>query len=122
MKTYQPTYWNHKGNQESLYRILYDQLVPHEGKANTTAGEILRMVSNIYYDHYNNGGCNLISGGRSYDVSGLIYLVPDEKKQEAIIFGTPFDLDDEARMKQADNFVDWAIAYVAAIAPVTKPA
>jgi hypothetical protein len=122
MRTYEPTYWNHKGKHQAMYEDLRSRLVPDEGKASTTAGELVRMVANIYHDHFNNGGGNLISGGRSRDVSGLLYLVPNEMLAEAQVFCTPFDLDDEARIKQIDNFVDWAIAYAYAIEKALLPA
>jgi hypothetical protein len=38
---------------------MFEKLVPEQGDAPTTLGEILRISSKIYYDIYNNGGCNL---------------------------------------------------------------
>lgn len=53
------TYWADNGKHQSLYDELHKTLVPDEGEAGTTEGEFLRIMSNVYYDIYNNGGCNL---------------------------------------------------------------
>ena len=52
------TYWAHKGKHQDLYEILSETLVPASGPADTPAGELLRSMANVYYDVYNNGGCN----------------------------------------------------------------
>jgi len=53
------TYWNNGGKHQKDYDILMEALVPHEGKAKTREGEVLRAVTNITYDYYNNGNCNI---------------------------------------------------------------
>lgn len=58
MSKYEPTYWNRRGNFQSDYNRLFDELVPHEGEAPTVAGELLRCVSALYYDRMNNGCAN----------------------------------------------------------------
>lgn len=52
------SYWNGTGKYEALYRALHSQLVPSAGASETFHGEILRVVSKLYYDHFNNGACN----------------------------------------------------------------
>lgn len=52
------TYWNNNGKYQNEYEWLDAHLVPVSGMAETTNGEALRCVANIYYDAYNNGGCN----------------------------------------------------------------
>lgn len=52
------TFWSRKHPLYDEYKELYDELVPSTGAADTIEGELLRAVSNIYYDHYNNGSCN----------------------------------------------------------------
>jgi hypothetical protein len=119
---YEPRYWSSKGSFQKEYDEMYKRLVPPEGKAATKAGEILRTVSSIYYDQFNNGGWNL-EGGRAQDVHGLLYLVPDEKRAEAIRFTTPLSImSDELSeasfdswLKELDTFVDWVIQYAAEI-------
>lgn len=58
-KKYEPKYWNHQGRLQKRYDELYAILVPDSGDAPTTIGQMLRYMSKIYYDIYNNGGCNL---------------------------------------------------------------
>lgn len=62
MKIKEDTYWNNKG----LYQVWYDEnfnkLVPSSGKADTLSGELLRAISKVYYDSYNNGNMNNTSG------------------------------------------------------------
>jgi hypothetical protein len=119
---YEPKYWNGEGKYQKQHSEIFNRLVPSEGKAKTKAGEILRMVSSIYYDQFNNGGCNLWEGRRE-DVNGLHYLVPDEKKGEAMRFSVPLDVmredvSDSAYenwLKDLDAFVDWVVQYVAEI-------
>lgn len=54
------SYWSKSGRHQRLYDRLYAKLVPDSGEAGSDAGELLRTVSNVYYDIYNNGGCNLL--------------------------------------------------------------
>ncbi len=48
-------YWDEKGQFNDLYNELYRKLVPDTGRAETDEGEVLRTISKIYYDRYNNG-------------------------------------------------------------------
>jgi hypothetical protein len=69
-------YWSKKGQHQELYDSLQAALVPDEGFAATDAGEILRCFSNVYYDVFNNGGCNLdVDGGTRSDLHGLFYYL-----------------------------------------------
>ncbi len=54
-------YWNKKGRYQKQYDELYKKLVPAEGEAPTEHGEVLRSISRIYYDYYNNGFANITS-------------------------------------------------------------
>jgi hypothetical protein len=49
------TYWFKKGKFQKSYDYFFKKLVPLEGKADTPEGELLRMISRIYY-RYNNDG------------------------------------------------------------------
>lgn len=53
------TYWNNNGKYQRINDSLWEILVPKTGECDTEQGEALRIVSNIYYDFYNNGCCNL---------------------------------------------------------------
>lgn len=81
--TYAEAYWTDKGKYQELYDQLYKQLVPKEDKASTVAGEMLRVVSNVYYDVYNNGGCNLRKGwGRHADKKQLYSYLSDADRRQ----------------------------------------
>jgi hypothetical protein len=56
--TYSPTYWNGDGELQEIHDALCDALVPDCGNAPTEHGEALRCIARIYYEAYNNGGCN----------------------------------------------------------------
>ena len=111
MKKYEPTYWNHKGKYQKLYDLLYGSLVPmEEGKADTQAGEILRIVSKLYYDVYNNGGCNIDVLAKGIDM--LFVYVPIHMEILTVKFTTnpPLPLTNKY-MKFLDLYMDWAINY-----------
>lgn len=56
------TYWQHGGRYQQDYDRLQELLVPSQGEASTEHGEFLRHCGNVYYDVFNNGGCNLDEG------------------------------------------------------------
>lgn len=51
-------YWQNKGKFQTQLEQLREKLVPNEGKCKTMHGELLRAISSLYYDVYNNGYCN----------------------------------------------------------------
>lgn len=53
------TFWGQDHKLFPLYEALQTKLVPVHGEASTEHGELLRSVSNVYYDMYNNGGGNM---------------------------------------------------------------
>ena len=55
MKEYQPKYWNSKGKYQKEYEMLSKMHIPFQGDALTKQGQLLRCVSNFYYQRYNNG-------------------------------------------------------------------
>lgn len=52
------SYWESKGAYQKEYDELYDEMVPSSGHSETLAGEVLRAVSRLGYEYYNNGNCN----------------------------------------------------------------
>jgi len=48
-------YWNETSPYYAEYQEFWDELVPESGEADTLQGELLRMISRISYDYYNNG-------------------------------------------------------------------
>jgi hypothetical protein len=117
MKKYQPLYWNQEGKYQEDYNRIYNEKVPSSGRASTSEGEILRAMSNIYYDHMNNGGGNL-SDVKLCNVYILSDLMPEELKEEVWKFGNENLCYDEwgnevlEGMKFADKFVDKIMEYL----------
>lgn len=70
-------YWSNKGNYQELADEQYNELVPSSGRCETVAGELVRSVSKIYYDAFNNGFCNNTSGPLNY----LIEYLPNHNKE-----------------------------------------
>jgi len=52
------TYWNNQGAYQTEYDALYAVLVPVSGSATTLNGELIRGVTRLSYEFYNNGNCN----------------------------------------------------------------
>jgi hypothetical protein len=59
------TYWNSNGKHQAAYQEL-SKMVPSSGPAGTVEGEMLRAVTRLYYDFYNNGMVNNTSGAVNY--------------------------------------------------------
>ena len=59
------TYWNNKGRFQAEYEELLE-LMPAMGKCDTVAGELIRAVSKLGYDFYNNGMGNNTSGALNF--------------------------------------------------------
>ena len=51
-------FWDGTHPLSNLQEDLTEKLVPAFGDAMTPHGELLRCMSNLYYDVYNNGYCN----------------------------------------------------------------
>lgn len=65
------SYWNESGAYQPEYDKLYEELVPNRGEADTIHGEMIRAVTRLTYDYYNNGNCNVIEvGNHSCDECG----------------------------------------------------
>lgn len=57
------SYWEKTGKYQKEYDIL-SKRIPDKGESFDTRIELLRCASNIYYDIFNNGGCNLADEDR----------------------------------------------------------
>jgi hypothetical protein len=53
---YNPSYWNGHGPMQREYDLLTLKLVPLTGRADTDHGEWLRLIGNLYFEVYGNGG------------------------------------------------------------------
>ena len=54
------SYWNDTGLYQKEYEAFYDELVPQSNEADTNHGELIRCISRLTYDYYNNGNCNAV--------------------------------------------------------------
>lgn len=61
-----PSFWTEDHPLFPQYKELYDKLVSASSNAETEEGEMLRAVSRLGYDYYNNGMCNNTSGAAKY--------------------------------------------------------
>jgi len=55
MSEIQNIYWCEKGKFQKAYDYFYPKLVPTRGYAKTPEGELLRIISKVYYRYYNDG-------------------------------------------------------------------
>lgn len=60
-------YWNMKGAYQHEYELMWTNLVPPTGEAETTHGELLRTSAKLYYDYFNNGNMNACEIRSSWD-------------------------------------------------------
>lgn len=116
MKEYTPKYWNGIGKHQKKYSLLFSELIPIEGKAKTERGEILRIVSRLHYDIYNNGGCNFSNFKieRVWLVNNVPHYAKDSTKEfvKSIKYGIP---QSNKRMEFIDKYIDWVVLYVQAL-------
>jgi RecJ-like exonuclease len=52
------SYWNNTGAYQTEYHELYDKHVPVSGACETLNGELIRAMSRLFYEYYNNGNGN----------------------------------------------------------------
>ena len=71
-------YWDQAGKHQQAYDRLFDQLVPSSGKCETRGGEALRAATRLYYDAFNNGGCNFTGQAWDYIDRNVTINAPDE--------------------------------------------
>lgn len=56
---YKPTFWDQTHELWPAYVVAFTLLVPRQGDAPTPSGELLRVMSRLYHDYYNNGNVTL---------------------------------------------------------------
>jgi len=100
---YQPTYWNNKGKFEKEYNFICTYFIPPEGSAYNLDAELVRCVSRIYYDIYNNDGCNLYN--YQYFIEFVKEHIPDniDKKKFNNVVGGIHALQDEENCYELDD-------------------
>jgi len=95
------SYWNHTGKYQSEYERLSKKYVPDFGAADSPQGNLLRLVSKIYYRLYNDGDTDMSEYDWLFDESPIPSDVPEN-------FHSSLNLDCPVDM---ENAVDIAIEY-----------
>jgi hypothetical protein len=107
------TYWNGQGAYQTEYDALYAALVPDSGSAATLNGELVRGVTRLSYEFYNNGNCNACERLYSqttcqcYDCGGDGYFASydeDEENTECPTCCGSGETDDDDYECQVDEF------------------
>ena len=93
------SYWSNDGAYSKELSELYDKLVPISGNAQTVHGELVRAVSRLGYEYYNNGNCNACDpyyADPEYDVddNGEEYCINDGEIKRIDINGYYEDMLD----------------------------
>lgn len=111
------TYWNNKGKYQKQADIL-QEFVPEQGSSEYTDIELFRIASNVYYDIYNNGGCNLdrsrkgefkILQAHGFDMPITEKIIEEnENFNNGEFYGDPDQYLDEACI-EIDNVLDQVI-------------
>lgn len=70
-------YWHNAGKYQADYARLCDALIPAVGKCETVAGEMLRSITRLAYDLYNNGMGNNTSGAANFLLNHGVMTVDD---------------------------------------------
>lgn len=52
------SYYDETGFYQKEFDKLYKESVPEEGRADYLNGELLRAISRLHHEYYNNGNCN----------------------------------------------------------------
>lgn len=120
-RTYEPKYWNHKGKYQKLYEELREKYVPKYGEAETEHGEIVRIVSRLYYDIYNNGAWNF--GALEDERRWLVKHSPESLKAGTIRFITKPQkemIGNQFYREFLDKYVDAAILWAASLERLSK--
>lgn len=78
------SYWEERGKYQAQADIL-NKMIPDEGESTDTRIELYRCVCNIYYDLYNNGGCNLTNPVRKRELDYIHYSGVETPEIDAFI-------------------------------------
>lgn len=108
-------YWNKVGQFQAEYNNLYGKLVPPVGNSDTVHGECLRAVSKIYYECFNNGFCNNVSGAAVF-LSKTVPGASDLLTRELMLHTTGYTLSGKSEENMIhpllDSLVDTVVSFV----------
>lgn len=105
------TFWNNTHPKQELYNVLFDELVPSEGKAATLAGEVLRASSEIYYDYYNNASCNNMTGAFDFLMEHLGVNTGNFKEVRDAVFYGNVNFKNTSQTQEFENLAELAIDF-----------
>lgn len=102
------SYWTSTGKYQALSK-QFRSLVPNEGPAEPPL-ELFRCATNIYYDCYNNGGCNLYVMGDQ--LSTLLQFAHDDHRNRfhriaSILFSHRVELENDHEGWNGDDDDDY---------------
>lgn len=79
------TYWDGTGKYQEQMEELTSKLMPAAGKCDTVAGELLRAANRLYYESYNNGWGNNVTGASNYLKMVLLPYTNYERKLKLVL-------------------------------------
>lgn len=104
------SYWNRNGKYQTQAIQIGDD-VPEQGHAKLTTVELFRCASNVYYEIYNNGGCNFASeqaeewtdSAKNVELKFLAVLGIDISKIEDLVYLMAEEYQRDSDMVEYDN-------------------
>jgi hypothetical protein len=116
---YLPTYWNNKGKYQKEYEDISRDFIPASGSCDLMAAELIRCLTDIYHDVYNNGAFNLDTDYFKYELGFVTVNLPADFRDawDHIVkmvtaegfYGSKGLSDKDA--KTLDEIIDQAVLY-----------
>lgn len=85
------SYWDGTGAYQAEYKEMYDALVPIQGEADTVNGELIRSVSRLTHDYFNNGNGNARVEIYADNTGSLWYDEDEDEDEDDSYFGNDED-------------------------------
>lgn len=92
------SYWNCDGAYQKEYNELYEKMVPEQGSCNTLNGELIRAVSRLSYEYFNNGNCNACKDDEEWEETEYEYNVSSYYGKFLQIIEETIKTDEVARL------------------------
>ena len=104
------SYYNENGKYQSEYNRLW-KLVPKVDQAYTVAGELMRAINYITYEHYNNGHCNNCTGALNFlhqhnAISDDTFVEMYPHANLSVYYNGGSDLDEATMIKATDEVLE----------------
>lgn len=75
-------YWSNEGERQAEFTALTEELMPAVGAAATFGGEVIRAVNRLYYEAFNNGWGNNVSGALNFLREFFVGAAPAELRPQ----------------------------------------